>query len=168
MPEHSDSQIALFIRDEKTGRYTFNARALKVLGIDPAAARERGYPLRKVRKIQVELGCLNISSPHARSGYQGRAIEAARLLLHRNRLTRISFIMDHVGPCWGAYERPWRALSLLGVWKNLLDRRERFRAWRKWSWQSLSPSLPVRPCTCCNQIEAAGSHGGRMTQPGEQ
>ena len=54
MPEHSDSQIALFIRDEKTGRYTFNARALKVLGIDPAAARERGYPLKKSEKSKIE------------------------------------------------------------------------------------------------------------------
>ena len=36
------------------------------------------------------------SSPHARSGYQGRAIEAARLLLHRNRLD--SHIV-HYGPC---------------------------------------------------------------------
>ena len=47
MPEKSDTQIALFIRDEKTGRYTFNAKALKALGFDPAAARERGYQLKE-------------------------------------------------------------------------------------------------------------------------
>ena len=43
MPEKPDNQITLFIRDEKTGRYAFNARALKALGVDPAEARERGY-----------------------------------------------------------------------------------------------------------------------------
>jgi hypothetical protein len=46
MPQNSDNRIALFIRDEKTGRYAFNTKALKVLGIDPALARERGYPLK--------------------------------------------------------------------------------------------------------------------------
>jgi hypothetical protein len=43
MPERSEHQITLFIRDEKTGRYAFNAKALKALGIDPAEVRERGY-----------------------------------------------------------------------------------------------------------------------------
>jgi hypothetical protein len=47
MPEKSDNQITLFIRDEKTGRYTFNAKALKALGFDPAVARERGYQLKE-------------------------------------------------------------------------------------------------------------------------
>ena len=46
MPKHLDDQITLFIRDEKTGRYAFNAKALKALGVDPAMARERGYPLK--------------------------------------------------------------------------------------------------------------------------
>jgi len=50
MPEKSDNQITLFIRDEKTGRYTFNAKALKALGFDPAVARERGYQL-KARRV---------------------------------------------------------------------------------------------------------------------
>jgi hypothetical protein len=47
MPQSSDNQIALFIRDEKTGRHAFNTKALKALGIDPALARERGYPLKE-------------------------------------------------------------------------------------------------------------------------
>lgn len=47
MPENSDNQITLFIRYEKTGRFTFNAKALKALGIDPALARERGYHLKR-------------------------------------------------------------------------------------------------------------------------
>ena len=46
MAENRDIQITLFIRDEKTGRYTFNPKALKALGIDPAVARELGYPLK--------------------------------------------------------------------------------------------------------------------------
>ena len=46
MQENSDNQIALFVRDERTGRRAFNAQALKALGIDPAVARELGYPLK--------------------------------------------------------------------------------------------------------------------------
>ena len=45
MQENSDNQIALFVRDETTGRRAFNALALRALGIDPAEARDRGYPL---------------------------------------------------------------------------------------------------------------------------
>ena len=55
MPQNSDNQIALFVRDEKTGRYTFNAKALKVLGIDPAVARERGYPLKDLEEAESNL-----------------------------------------------------------------------------------------------------------------
>ena len=33
MQENSDDQLALFVRDEKTGRRAFNAQALKALGI---------------------------------------------------------------------------------------------------------------------------------------
>ena len=33
MQRNSDGQIALFVRDEKTGRLAFNAQALKALGI---------------------------------------------------------------------------------------------------------------------------------------
>ena len=36
MQENSDKQIALFVRDERTGRHVFNAQALRALGIDPA------------------------------------------------------------------------------------------------------------------------------------
>jgi hypothetical protein len=36
-------------RDETTGRYVFNAQALKALGIDPAEARGRGYSLKDER-----------------------------------------------------------------------------------------------------------------------
>jgi hypothetical protein len=46
MQENSDDQIALFVRDEITGRHAFNAEALRALGIDPAEARDRGYPLK--------------------------------------------------------------------------------------------------------------------------
>jgi hypothetical protein len=46
MSQNSDSQITLFIRDEKTGRHAFNPKALKALGVDPVAARELGYPLK--------------------------------------------------------------------------------------------------------------------------
>jgi hypothetical protein len=46
MQENSDDQIALFVRDETTGRRAFNAQALKALGIEPAEARDRGYPLK--------------------------------------------------------------------------------------------------------------------------
>ena len=45
MQENSDGQIDLFVRDERTGRHVFNAQALKALGIEPAEARDRGYPL---------------------------------------------------------------------------------------------------------------------------
>ena len=47
MPQKSANQIILFIRDEKTGRYAFNSKALKALGIDPAEARQRGYPIKE-------------------------------------------------------------------------------------------------------------------------
>jgi len=55
MPENSDNQITLFIRDEKTGRYAFNAKALKALGVDPAEARERGYPLKDPEESEPNL-----------------------------------------------------------------------------------------------------------------
>jgi len=46
MQQQFDNQIALFIRDERTGRYVFNAQALKALGIDPTEVRDRGYSLK--------------------------------------------------------------------------------------------------------------------------
>ena len=53
-PERSN-QISLFIRDEKTGRHAFNPKALKALGVDPAAARERGYPLKESEETESNL-----------------------------------------------------------------------------------------------------------------
>jgi hypothetical protein len=47
MTEKSDEEVTLFIRDQMTGRYVFNAKALKALGVDPTEARERGYPLKE-------------------------------------------------------------------------------------------------------------------------
>jgi hypothetical protein len=44
--ENPDIQITLFVRDERTRRRAFNAEALRALGIDPAEARDRGYPLK--------------------------------------------------------------------------------------------------------------------------
>jgi hypothetical protein len=49
MQKNSDAQIALFVRDEKTGRLAFNAQALKALGIDPTEARDRGYLLKEIK-----------------------------------------------------------------------------------------------------------------------
>jgi hypothetical protein len=45
-------QIAIFIRDERTGRLVFNGRALKALGIDPAEVRAWGYPLKNFDDLQ--------------------------------------------------------------------------------------------------------------------
>ena len=45
MSENSNDHITLFIRDKKTGRYAFNAKALRTLGVDPTEARNRGYPI---------------------------------------------------------------------------------------------------------------------------
>jgi hypothetical protein len=58
MSQRSNNQITLFIRDGKTGRYTFDAKALKTLGIDPAVARERGYPLKDSERTRVKVDCL--------------------------------------------------------------------------------------------------------------
>jgi hypothetical protein len=42
----SDEEIDLFVRDEQSGRFLFNAKALQALGIDPVEAQKRGYPLK--------------------------------------------------------------------------------------------------------------------------
>jgi hypothetical protein len=55
MRENSDGQIALFVRDEKTGRPAFNAEALKALGVNPTDAHERGYPFAEHVKSTREL-----------------------------------------------------------------------------------------------------------------
>jgi hypothetical protein len=52
---HSDNQITLFIRDEKTGRHAFNPKALKALGVDPAVARELGYRLKDLEESEPNL-----------------------------------------------------------------------------------------------------------------
>ena len=41
----SDEEICLFVRDEQTGRFLLNAKALQALEINPVEAQERGYPL---------------------------------------------------------------------------------------------------------------------------
>ena len=51
MQDNPNDQIALFVRDETTGRRAFNALALKALGIEPAEARDRGYPLKNFEQI---------------------------------------------------------------------------------------------------------------------
>jgi hypothetical protein len=45
MENKTDDEICLFVRDEQTGRFLYNAKALQVLGIDPVKAQQRGYPL---------------------------------------------------------------------------------------------------------------------------
>ena len=46
MSRKSSEEISLFVRDEQTRRFLFNAEALKALGIDPLEARQRGYPMK--------------------------------------------------------------------------------------------------------------------------
>jgi hypothetical protein len=55
MEENSDKQIALFVRDETTGRRAFSAQALKALGVDPTEARDRGYPLKDLEQTVPDL-----------------------------------------------------------------------------------------------------------------
>jgi hypothetical protein len=55
MQENSDGQIALFVRDDKTGRRAFNADALRAFGIDPIEAHERGYPFTEYVRHPQEL-----------------------------------------------------------------------------------------------------------------
>lgn len=55
MQKNSEDQIALFVRDERTGRRAFNAKALRALGIDPAEARDRGYLPMDFEESQSEL-----------------------------------------------------------------------------------------------------------------
>ena len=45
MENKTDDEICLFVRDEQTGHFLYNAKALQVLGIDPMKAQQRGYPL---------------------------------------------------------------------------------------------------------------------------
>jgi hypothetical protein len=45
MQEKPNEQDKLFIRDQITGRHTFNPEALRALGINPAEAQERGFQI---------------------------------------------------------------------------------------------------------------------------
>jgi hypothetical protein len=47
----SDEEIDLFVRDEQSGRFLFNAKALQA-GIDPVEAQKRGYPLRIAEAVE--------------------------------------------------------------------------------------------------------------------
>jgi hypothetical protein len=58
MHENSVDQIALFVRDERTGRRAFNVNALKALGIDPAEARDCGYPLKDSEEVSMPIGAI--------------------------------------------------------------------------------------------------------------
>lgn len=54
MERNSDEEICLFIRDDATGRYMFNAEALKALGVDPVELWQRGYLLKEQAKEFVQ------------------------------------------------------------------------------------------------------------------
>jgi hypothetical protein len=43
MDRKSDEEIILFVRDEQTGRFLFNDRAMQALGLDPVQLPQRGY-----------------------------------------------------------------------------------------------------------------------------
>jgi hypothetical protein len=48
MERKIDDEISLFVRDEQTGHFHFNAKALHALGIGPMQALQRGYPLKEL------------------------------------------------------------------------------------------------------------------------
>ena len=54
MEGKSGEEICLFVRDEQTGRFLFNATALQALGINPVEAMQRGYPLKGQSAALVE------------------------------------------------------------------------------------------------------------------
>ena len=58
MPQNPDDQIALFIRDEKTGRRAFNPKALKALGASIQQWRANEATHSKTQRNLVELSCL--------------------------------------------------------------------------------------------------------------
>ena len=47
MEGKSGEEICLFVRDEQTARFLFNATAMQALGFDPAQMQERGYLLKE-------------------------------------------------------------------------------------------------------------------------
>jgi hypothetical protein len=54
MERKSGEEISLFVRDEQTGRFLFNAKALQALGINPVTAQQRGYPLNGLSAVLAE------------------------------------------------------------------------------------------------------------------
>jgi hypothetical protein len=48
MDRKSDEEISIFVRNEQTGRFLFNARALQALGLDPAQMQQRGYLVKEL------------------------------------------------------------------------------------------------------------------------
>ena len=46
METKSGEEICLFVRDEQTGRFLFNAKTLQALGINPVEAQQLGYQLK--------------------------------------------------------------------------------------------------------------------------
>ena len=54
MVRKSGEEICLFIRDERTGRFLFNAKALRALGINPVEAQQRGYPMKEQSALAEE------------------------------------------------------------------------------------------------------------------
>ena len=47
MERKSEEGISLFVRDERTGRFLLNVKALQALGINLAEAWQRGYPMKE-------------------------------------------------------------------------------------------------------------------------
>jgi hypothetical protein len=45
MQIETDAELSLFVRDPATGRFVFNSKAVKTLGLSPAELAQRGYPL---------------------------------------------------------------------------------------------------------------------------
>jgi hypothetical protein len=54
MERKSDEEICLFVRDERTGHFLFNAKALRALGINPVEAQQRGYPMKEQSALAEE------------------------------------------------------------------------------------------------------------------
>ena len=47
MARKSEEQVSLFVRDEQSRRFVFNAKALQALGIDAMEAKQRGYRIKE-------------------------------------------------------------------------------------------------------------------------
>ncbi len=55
MQEKSNGEVRLFVRDQTTGRHTFNPDALMALGINPAEAQERGFEITPRREVVADV-----------------------------------------------------------------------------------------------------------------